>query len=1368
MAENSTSASLMDGAGHDDTITVVVPAEEVSSDTHAHDGNDAEFHQDDSIFIDTPATDDGLIFSPNTGLDTLPDALPVASDVVHPPVFTASKRPREERGRADDDGVASKRPRMEFSAGQGDYDDNIFNDFINNPAINDHMVPSTSTTFPPIAAEDSPPDQSLLPPPVFRSKRSIFEYGNYDRYYNYRHETRAFVDSRLSALMQYLGGDQLDFFHDKTVLDIGCNIGFVTFYVAYILGARRVVGVDIDHSLIDQALRQLRKYKHDGFPLNVVPTSSLSAHKSTSIGRRRAAALEPTFPIALTRRAGVPPITNKVLSIAEQHVENFVKPFGREKVEHVSDRFPFNIEFRTEDVSRDTVDIDVNDGSTITVASPCTHEKGKYDVIFLLSVIKWIHYHHGDEGVKHVFSKIYGLLKPGGLFIFEPQDWKSYRKKRNLTKEIRANFNSIELRPTQFVDYLEKEVGFVLECTLKPSPATATCDVRGFDRPIHLLRKPGGGAKGKQAPAAEIRSVGVYLHGFPDSGVRPVRCSGELQRKAEARFLPLTRADSPKVLHGSRMSSKMAEAVLSSTEGNDMAFCPFNTNGVPNSGGQFYDKTLVGDIEDLNAVCEWLKEHLPGLEKIFLLGFSTGAFLAVCAPVMASTLSEGLRSLLAGVISVACLDEPRSGAKLDFNQEQIDAFERTGECVTNFWPLVEVAIDEKDGSVINSHEIEGAPKPQPVEWRLSRGYYDSYGCLPEKEEISRLWPQHVPLLLVHGTADVLVPCEMSNNLQKAFGPECSVDRITTCEDGHLALCNECARQHRRARQTSSHQLLRLWKIPTCSTCDRAFDLDNEVWFCKTCDAAIGTCCIDSLHDGHSFCPITPSLAAKLQSRMTELGTEAADRELERGRENSEEILKLADELYEDQDARLTELEKDILTAVGERFKALRKLLRLQDEQVRSDIASVRAELARVSEARCLLSAAATETAKLQPREAVIAHNLIKNRKAEVADMTRRGEELCRLLRERQFKQFLDLGSSQDLVVKIANFGFVVPWKTMAVPESQRSPTPSDAPFDCHFSNHQPPLGATPSATTNHHSVRGFGRLHLKTDEEITRHGIGSLTGQIGDAAGGSGLGQFRSPYSVCNRPGRMFVSDSLNHRVQVFDTDTLELVYTIGQRGDAEGEFCDPSGIGVDSDGRIIVAEYGNDRVQIFDRDGKFLHCCGTFGSGEGEFYGPFGVHVCPATQNLLITDSCNHRVQVLSPRGRFLFAFGSKGSEPGQFLYPEGIGTTLDGSSVIVSDKDNGRIQIFTQRGVFIRQITTASERCGPLSGPLGVAADAQGRLYCCDCGNSRIVCLRITGEVLWCSDGSHEGLPVQQPSLTFAAPTGVVCAPPASVIRY
>ncbi|EER16350.1 Sec18p, putative [Perkinsus marinus ATCC 50983] len=210
---------------------------------------------------------------------------------------------------------------------------------------------------------------------------------------------------------------------------------------------------------------------------------------------------------------------------------------------------------------------------------------------------------------------------------------------------------------------------------------------------------------------------------------------------------------------------------------------------------------------------------------------------------------------------------------------------------------------------------------------------------------------------------------------------------------------------------------------------------------------------------------------------------------------------------------------------------------------------------------------------------------------------------------------------------------VVVWERMTLPEVQgSSPTEGDRPYAYHALQQEPNtlFHGVKQKTVGNKKISEYGGLHIKTDDDIIRCGIGPLTGQIGDTTGGSGLGQFRSPYSVCNHSGRMFVSDSLNHRVQVFDTNTLQLVYTIGQRGDGEGEFCDPSGIGVDAEGRIIVAEYGNDRVQIFDKDGKFLQCCGTFGSDEGEFYGPFGVHVCPATQNLLITDSCNHRVQVL------------------------------------------------------------------------------------------------------------------------------------------
>ncbi|EER16349.1 alpha beta hydrolase, putative [Perkinsus marinus ATCC 50983] len=268
-----------------------------------------------------------------------------------------------------------------------------------------------------------------------------------------------------------------------------------------------------------------------------------------------------------------------------------------------------------------------------------------------------------------------------------------------------------------------------------------------------------------------IRSVGVYLHGFPDSGVRPVRCSQGLRRKAEDSFVCLTQVDSPKILHGSRMSSKISEAVLSS--GDDIAYCAFNTNGVPNSGGKFYDKTLVGDIEDLDAVCRWLKKHLTNLEKIILIGFSTGAFLAVCAPVMTETVSLCTRSLLAGVVSIACLEDPHRGGKLDFTAEQIRTFEETGESLTKFWPLVEVEAEENDGAIQNCAEINESPKPEPVEWPLKRDYYDSYLSLPGKEDITKLWPNRVPLVLVKGANHFFSAQKDMKKLQNAMKNFCA-------------------------------------------------------------------------------------------------------------------------------------------------------------------------------------------------------------------------------------------------------------------------------------------------------------------------------------------------------------------------------------------------------------------------------------------------------------------------------------------------------------------------------------------------------------------------------------------------------------------
>lgn len=53
---------------------------------------------------------------------------------------------------------------------------------------------------------------------------------------------------------------------------------------------------------------------------------------------------------------------------------------------------------------------------------------GSFDTITCLSVSKWIHFHHGDDGIKFVFKKFFSVIRPGGHLVLEPQDWSSYQQ----------------------------------------------------------------------------------------------------------------------------------------------------------------------------------------------------------------------------------------------------------------------------------------------------------------------------------------------------------------------------------------------------------------------------------------------------------------------------------------------------------------------------------------------------------------------------------------------------------------------------------------------------------------------------------------------------------------------------------------------------------------------------------------------------------------------------------------------------------------------------------------------------------------------------------------------------------------------------
>jgi hypothetical protein len=87
---------------------------------------------------------------------------------------------------------------------------------------------------------------------------------------------------------------------------------------------------------------------------------------------------------------------------------------------------------------------------------------------------------------------------------------------------------------------------------------------------------------------------------------------------------------------------------------------------------------------------------------------------------------------------------------------------------------------------------------------------------------------------------------------------------------------------------------------------------------------------------------------------------------------------------------------------------------------------------------------------------------------------------------------------------------------------------------------------------------------------------------------GSKEGDLFHPTNIVIRHDRLYVSDTTNFRVQVFDLDG-KFQATFGRIGRIPGTFARNKGIDVDKEGRIYVVEAKYDKVQVFDRDFQLL-----------------------------------------------------------------------------------------------------------------------------------------------------------------------------------
>ena len=256
------------------------------------------------------------------------------------------------------------------------------------------------------------------------------------------------------------------------------------------------------------------------------------------------------------------------------------------------------------------------------------------------------------------------------------------------------------------------------------------------------------------------------------------------------------------------------------------------------------------------------------------------------------------------------------------------------------------------------------------------------------------------------------------------------------------------------------------------------------------------------------------------------------------------------------------------------------------------------------------------------------------------------------------------------------------------------------------------------------------------------------TDTLGDCVDPQGNGEFNGPEGIVvdSDNERVFVSDTLNNRIQVFDL-AGSFISAWGESGGEEGQLNLPLGLDVDGEGLLYVADLLNHRIQVFEADGEFVRTWGSVGSEEGQFTVP--VDVAISGDNVYVIENATHRVQKFDLDGEFESTWGSvcdlavgEGCDTplgeGQFLRPFAIATDADGN-VYVADQSNHRVQVFDEDGQFISQFGSvcslfgteeipAETGCqtelgeGQFFLPKGIDVSPDGEIYVSDSDNHRI----------------------------------------------
>jgi DNA-binding beta-propeller fold protein YncE len=131
---------------------------------------------------------------------------------------------------------------------------------------------------------------------------------------------------------------------------------------------------------------------------------------------------------------------------------------------------------------------------------------------------------------------------------------------------------------------------------------------------------------------------------------------------------------------------------------------------------------------------------------------------------------------------------------------------------------------------------------------------------------------------------------------------------------------------------------------------------------------------------------------------------------------------------------------------------------------------------------------------------------------------------------------------------------------------------------------------------------------------------GRLISKIGKRGGGDQPGEFRHPGQVVVSGGELFVIDTENTRIQIFDTAghfrrAISLPYADNR-----------TGLAVDNQGNAYVSDPELNQIRVFNHEGQWLYTFDPTTIEGANFSHPLAMWV-DAGDCLYVVDSQSHRV---------------------------------------------------------------------------------------------------------------------------------------------